>query len=113
MNYKVKELAELSGVSVRTLHWYDRIGLLTPQREENGYRSYSTAQVDRLQEILFYRQMGIPLEEIKMLLSAPDYDRKNIVRTFELPSTTARAAGTSYPQCGKNSVCSGRRMCDE
>lgn len=76
MNYKVKELAELSGVSVRTLHWYDRIGLLTPQREENGYRSYSTAQVDRLQEILFYRQMGIPLEEIKMLLSAPDYDRK-------------------------------------
>ena len=76
MNYKVKELAELSGVSVRTLHWYDRIGLLTPQREENGYRSYSTAQVDRLQEILFYRQLGMPLEEIKTLLSAPDYDRK-------------------------------------
>ncbi len=76
MNYKVKELAQLSGISVRTLHWYDRIGLLTPQREENGYRSYTTEQVDRLQEILFYRQLGMPLEEIKSLLSAPNYNRK-------------------------------------
>lgn len=80
MNYKVKELAQLSGVSVRTLHWYDRIGLLSPQREKNGYRSYGPQQVDRLQEILFYRQLGVPLEEIKALLDSPDHDRAKSLR---------------------------------
>mgnify|MGYP002513692382 CR=1 FL=1 len=66
MDYKIKELAELSGVSARTLRYYDQIGLLKPERQEdNGYRLYGEAQVDRLQQILFYRQLGMPLEEIR------------------------------------------------
>ena len=69
MDYKIKELAELSGVSARTLRYYDQIGLLKPERQEdNGYRVYGEAQVDRLQQILFYRQLGLPLEEIRRTL---------------------------------------------
>ncbi len=76
--YKVQELAKLSGVSARTLRYYDKIGLLHPAMvAENGYRLYDTEQVDRLQEILFYRRMALPLEEIKALLDASDYDRKS------------------------------------
>ena len=76
MDYKIKELAELSGVSARTLRYYDQIGLLKPERQEdNGYRLYGEAQVDRLQQILFYRQLGMPLEEIRRTLDSADYDR--------------------------------------
>ena len=76
MDYKIKELAELSGVSARTLRYYDQIGLLKPERQEdNGYRLYGEAQVDRLQQILFYRQLGLPLEEIRRTLDSPSYDR--------------------------------------
>ena len=76
MDYKIKELAELSGVSARTLRYYDQIGLLKPERQEdNGYRLYGEAQVDRLQQILFYRQLGLPLEEIRRTLDSPSYAR--------------------------------------
>ncbi len=76
--YKVHELAKLSGVSARTLRYYDEIGLLHPAMvAKNGYRLYDTEQVDRLQEILFYRQMALPLEEIKALLDDSDYDRQS------------------------------------
>ncbi len=76
MDYKIKELAELSGVSARTLRYYDQIGLLKPTRQEdNGYRLYGEAQVDRLQQILFYRQLGLPLEEIRRTLDSADFDR--------------------------------------
>ncbi len=75
--YRVQELAQLSGISARTLRYYDQIGLLYPSKVgENGYRFYDTAEVDRLQQILFYRQLGLPLEEIKALLDTPDYDRE-------------------------------------
>lgn len=75
--YKISELAQLSGVSTRTLRYYDEIGLLKPaQVGENGYRGYDSAQVDRLQEILFYRQLGMPLEEIRNLLDTASYDRE-------------------------------------
>ncbi len=71
----VKELADLSGVSVRTLHHYDFIGLLKPsERSEAGYRLYGRAEYLRLQQILFYREMGISLEEIGKILDAPDFD---------------------------------------
>ena len=77
MDYKIKELAELSGVSARTLRYYDSIGLLKAERmEENGYRIYGPEQVDRLQQILFYRRLGLPLEEIAAILSAADFDRQ-------------------------------------
>ena len=68
MEYTVQALAELSGVTPRTLRWYDRIGLLKPGRVgENGYRYYGPAQVDRLQDILYYRALGVPLEQIPEL----------------------------------------------
>jgi len=71
----VKALAKLSGVSVRTLHHYDAIGLLTPQqRSDAGYRLYGRAELLRLQQILFYREMGLSLDEIGNILDAPDFD---------------------------------------
>lgn len=71
-----KQVAELSGVSVRTLHHYDEIGLLSPGRNPaNGYRSYADEDLDRLQQILFFRRCGFPLERIGQLLSDPEYDR--------------------------------------
>ena len=60
MEYTIRELADLSGVTTRTLRWYDQIGLLKPGRvAENGYRYYGPAQVDRLQDILYYRALGV------------------------------------------------------
>lgn len=75
MEYSVSELAKLAGVSARTLRYYDRCGLLPPARvDSNRYRIYGEAQVDRLQQILFYREMGVPLDQIKRILSSPDFD---------------------------------------
>ena len=75
MEYTVKALAQIAGVSARTLRYYDQIGLLPPARvSTSGYRIYGQAQVDTLQQILFYRELGMPLEEIKQLISNPDYD---------------------------------------
>lgn len=77
MEYKVHELAKLSGVSSRTLRYYHEIGLLVPWRvDTNGYRMYDSEQVDRLQQILFYREMEVPLEQIKEILSDKDFDRQ-------------------------------------
>ncbi len=76
MEYTVKGLAGLSGVSSRTLRYYDGIGLLRPARvTEAGYRMYGAAEVDRLQQVLFYREMGVPLAEIKALLEEPQFSR--------------------------------------
>ena len=63
--YTVKELSRLTGLTPRTLRYYDALGLLSPARNrDNDYRLYGGAEVDRLQEILLYREMGLPLEEI-------------------------------------------------
>lgn len=71
----VKQVAKLSGVSVRTLHYYDEIGLLKPTDVgANGYRYYDRPAVLRLQQILFYRQLGMPLEKIRQTLDAPEFD---------------------------------------
>jgi len=75
MEYTVHAMAVLSGVSKRTLRYYDQIGLLTPLREAlNGYRIYGRAEVERLQQILFYRELGVSLTEIKGILDASDFD---------------------------------------
>lgn len=77
MEYKVNELAKLSGISTRTLRYYDEIGLLTPERvDTNGYRVYKQEHVNKLQQILFYRELGVPLDEIKQIITAPDFDRQ-------------------------------------
>lgn len=74
--YTVHELATISGVSVRTLHYYDELGLLYPMCiAENGYRIYGSKEVDKLQQILFYRELKVPLKRIKDIMDAPDYDK--------------------------------------
>lgn len=75
--YSVKQLSELAGVSIRTLHHYDEINLLKPaERAESRYRYYGRDQLYRLQQILFYRELDYPLMEIKNILDDPDFDLK-------------------------------------
>ena len=75
MLYTIKQLSKLAGVSVRTLHYYDEIGLLKPDAiRQNGYRQYGDEAVLKLQQILFYRELGLSLEDIKAMVSRPDFD---------------------------------------
>lgn len=89
--YSPARLARMSGVSVRTLHHYDQIGLLVPARRENGYRSYTSEDIVRLQQILLYRDMGFELSAIAKMLDAPDYDAAVALRTH-LGALRARRA---------------------
>ena len=82
MEYSIRELSDLSGVTTRALRWYDKIGLLKPGRvAENGYRWYGPAQVDRLQDILYYRALGVELAQIKACLDDPSFDRLAALRS--------------------------------
>ncbi|MBI5957874.1 MAG: MerR family transcriptional regulator [Chloroflexi bacterium] len=73
--YTVKQLSDLAGISVRTLHYYDEIALLQPSSVgENGYRYYADDAVLRLQQILFFRELDFSLSAIKDILGAPDFD---------------------------------------
>jgi len=75
MEYTVKRLSQIAGVSSRTLRYYDEIGLLKPARiNSSGYRIYGQREVDLLQQILFYRELGISLEDIKELITSPSFD---------------------------------------
>lgn len=75
MEYTIKKLAEMAGVSARTLRYYDEIGLLTPCRiNSSGYRIYGQKEVDLLQQILLYRAMDLKLEEIQQIISKPNFD---------------------------------------
>ena len=77
----VKELSDLTGISVRTLHYYDEIGLLTPtQKSESGYRLYDDKALETLQQILFFREFDIPLKEIKSVMENPALDRTRILQ---------------------------------
>lgn len=79
--HTVGDLARRAGVTVRTLHHYDEIGLLSPsERTDAGYRLYDPADVARLQQILFYRELGLPLDEIARVMSEPDFDRTAALR---------------------------------
>ena len=81
MEYSIHQLSRLSGVTTRALRWYDKIGLLKPGRvAENGYRYYGPAEVDRLQNILFYRALGVELARIREYLDAPSFDRLEAMR---------------------------------
>ena len=93
MEYTVKALADLAGVTPRTLRWYDRIGLLKPLRTtEAGYRLYGPAQLDRLQDILFYRELGLDLASIRTILDDPAFDRQAALQSHlaELEARRAR-----------------------
>lgn len=74
----IKEFAKLTGVSVRTLHYYDEIALLKPAivDKQNGYRFYDENSLKRMQEILFYRELDFPLKSILEILSSPDYNKQ-------------------------------------
>ena len=78
MKMQINEFAKLTGVSVRTLHYYDEIGLLKPAfvDEQNGYRFYEENSLLRMQEILFYRELDFSLKSILEILSSPDYDKQ-------------------------------------
>lgn len=73
---KISEVAKLSGVTVRTLHYYDEIGLLKPNKiTEAGYRVYSNEDLETLQQILFFRELDFQLNEIKEIMMNPNYDK--------------------------------------
>ena len=77
----VKEISELTGISVRTLHYYDEIGLLKPtQKSDAGYRLYDDKALETLQQILFFREFDISLKEIKAVLDNPALDRNQILQ---------------------------------
>lgn len=86
MGYSVGQVAGFAGVTVRTLHHYDDIGLLAPgERSHAGHRRYNDADLDRLQQILFYRELGFPLDEVAALLDDPAADpRAHLRRQHEL-----------------------------
>lgn len=84
MKYRVKELAEIVGVSVRTLHHYDEINLLKPEYiSESGYRLYIYKNLERLQQILFFKEIGFSLDEIKIILDDPNFDRKKALASHK------------------------------
>jgi len=100
MAYTVKQVAAMSGVSVRTLHFYDETGLLKPAcHGTNGYRFYEEPQILTLQQILFYRELGFELKEIKRILAGADFENvaaleshrqileKSLIRTRSLLET--------------------------
>src|SRR4026207_514156 len=100
MAYTVKKLAKISGVTVRTLHFYDEVGLLKPAYYgSNGYRFYEEEQLLILQQILFYRELGFDLKQIQKGLGRTDFDKiealtshrkvleKDLVRTRKLIKT--------------------------
>ena len=72
----VNEVSKLTGVSIRTLQYYDKIGLLHPAKyTEAGYRLYNDAALETLQQILLFRELEFPLKDIKEIISRPDFDR--------------------------------------
>lgn len=77
----VKEISDITGISVRTLHYYDEIGLLKPtDKSDAGYRLYDDKALEQLQQILFFREFDIPLKEIKAVMENPALDRNHILR---------------------------------
>lgn len=85
MEYTITQIADLAGVTSRTLRYYDSIGLLRPLRQSvSGYRIYGPGEVDRLQQILFYRELEVSLDDIAAILSAPDYNPAAALRNHRI-----------------------------
>jgi DNA-binding transcriptional MerR regulator len=81
MEYTVQKLGKIAGVSTRTLRYYDEIGILKPARiNSSGYRIYGQSEVDLLQQILFYRELGVSLESIKNIVTSPSFDSTNALK---------------------------------
>jgi len=85
MKYTVSKLANLSGISSRTLRYYDQIGLLSPAHiNSSGYRIYEQKEVDQLQQILFFRELGFSLEEIKTIIKQSDFDHITALKSHHV-----------------------------
>lgn len=82
MKMLIKEFADFTGVSVRTLHYYDEIGLMKPAivDKQTGYRFYDEASLERMQEIMFYRELDFSLKSICSILSSPEYDKEKAMK---------------------------------
>lgn len=81
MEYTVQRLGQMAGVSTRTLRYYDEIGILRPARiNSSGYRIYGQEEVNRLQQILFYRELGVSLENIKKIITSPSFDSTHALK---------------------------------
>ncbi|MBC5637344.1 MerR family transcriptional regulator [Ornithinibacillus sp. BX22] len=92
MEYTVNKLARISGVSGRTLRYYDQIGLLKPARiNSSGYRIYGQEEVDLLQQILFYRELDVSLEDIMEIIQQPDFNRKEALKNHHAKLKQKRA----------------------
>ncbi len=85
MAYTIKEIADLAGVTTRTLRFYDQIGLLSPAEiAGNGYRLYNHASLLRLQQIMFFRELDVPLKEIQTIMERQDFDLKAALEAHRL-----------------------------
>jgi len=81
MIYTVQQLSKLAGISVRTLHYYDEVGLLHPSFvRPNGYRIYEEKEVHKLQQILLFRELEFPLDQIKSMMAAKNFDIKQALK---------------------------------
>ena len=80
----VKQVSDLTGISVRSLHYYDEIGLLKPSRvTEAGYRLYDEEDIKTLQQILFFKELDIPLKEVKKIMSSPYFDKVEALKNHK------------------------------
>lgn len=85
MEYTVQKLSEMAGISKRTLRYYDEIGLLKPARvNSSGYRIYGEREVDKLQQILFYRELGVNLEKIKLILEDTEFNEVEALKEHRI-----------------------------
>ncbi|MZQ85267.1 MerR family transcriptional regulator [Paenibacillus sp. 5J-6] len=92
MEYTVQSLGKLAGVSTRTLRYYDEIELLKPARiNSSGYRFYGQNEVDRLQQILFYRELGVNLDRIKEIITAPTFNAEDALKEHHVQLMERRA----------------------
>ena len=109
--YTVKQLSTLAGVTPRTLHHYDQIDLLKPESVgENGYRYYGETSLLRLQQILFYRELGFSLESVRDMLGRPEFQVLDALEEHRaVPAGAGASSGTSHPNCGQYHLSFERR----
>jgi DNA-binding transcriptional MerR regulator len=105
MRDKANDLAKLSGVSTRTLRYYDQIGLLTPVKlENNGYRLYGQSEVDKLQQILFYRELGFALQKIKTIVNKPGFAPERFLECHLVVLQSERESMDALIANGRNTI---------
>ncbi|EYE87520.1 MerR family transcriptional regulator [Fervidicella metallireducens AeB] len=108
--YKIKEVADMVGISVRTLHHYDEIGLLKPESiTQAGYRLYTEKNLEKLQQILFFKELDFDLKTIKEILDDPDFDRKRALELHRQLLIKKRDRLNKIIECVENTIESAER----